>query len=131
MIKTLNIVKKKDAAIPGRHGSQGSMNVEAVYYTGLQKITSTETTAGPLFRDVFHQVIERYNRQCALTQVHQDSVDGQSMEPSGEGGVATKQRNSPVDLEKCFLREIFGEGEIPDHAHANCENTSFVLQIEL
>lgn len=91
MIETLNIVKEKDAAIPGRHRSQSSINVETIYYARLHKIASAETTAGALFRDVFHEVIERYNRECPLAQVHQDSVDGQSMEPGRKGGVAAKQ----------------------------------------
>jgi len=35
-----------------------------------------------------------------------------------------------VNLEKRFLGEIFGEREVSDHAHANCENAFLVLQVE-
>jgi hypothetical protein len=62
VVETLNIVKEKDAAISGRHRSQGSIDCEAVDYTGLHQITNAETAAGALVWDVFHQVIERYNR---------------------------------------------------------------------
>ena len=90
VVKALNIVKEKNAAISGCHGSQGSINVEAVDYASLHKIASAEATASAFFRDVFHQVIERYNRQCALAQVHQDSVYRQSMEPGRKGRVAAE-----------------------------------------
>jgi hypothetical protein len=90
MIQSLNVVKEKDAAISGRHGSHGSINVEAIHYAGLHKIASAETATGALFWNVFHQVIERYKRKGALAQVHQDSVDDQPMEPRGKGGVASK-----------------------------------------
>jgi hypothetical protein len=35
-----------------------------------------------------------------------------------------------VDLEKCFLGEIFSKREISNHAHANCENAPLVLKVE-
>jgi hypothetical protein len=50
------------------------------------------------------------------------------MEPGSKGGVAAKQCDSPVDLKKCFLGEIFGKGEVSDHAHANCKNAPLVLK---
>ena len=46
VVKTLNIVKEKDAAIPRRHGGQGSIDVEAVDYPGLRQITKAETASG-------------------------------------------------------------------------------------
>ena len=91
VVKTLNIVKEKDAAIPRRHGGQGSIDVEAVDYPGLRQITKAETASGALVWDIFHQEIEGHNRKCALAQVHQNSVDGESMEPRRKGGVAAKQ----------------------------------------
>lgn len=130
VIETVNIVEKEDAAIAGRHRCHGSIDVEAVSHSSLHQVAGAEATAGAFFRDVFHEVIEGYNRQCAFAQVHQNSVDGESMEPRGECGVTSEHRNSPVDLEKCLLSKIFGEGEISDHAHANCEDPSLVLQVE-
>jgi hypothetical protein len=91
VIKTVNIVEEKDASITGRHSSQGSIDVDAVSHAGLHQVAGAETTAGALFWDLFHQVIERYNGQCTFAQVHQNSVDGESVEPSGKGGVAAKQ----------------------------------------
>jgi hypothetical protein len=35
-----------------------------------------------------------------------------------------------VDLEKCFLGEIFGKGDISDHTHADREDASLVLHVE-
>jgi hypothetical protein len=35
-----------------------------------------------------------------------------------------------VDLEKCFLGEIFSEREVSNHAHADCEDAPLVLKVE-
>jgi hypothetical protein len=90
MIKSLNIVEEENAAISGRHGGESSINVETVHYAGLHEIASAEAAPGVLFWNVFHQVIERYKRKGALARAHEDSVDGQPMEPRGKGRVAAK-----------------------------------------
>jgi hypothetical protein len=131
MIKTLYIVQEKDAAVPGRHSSQGAINVEAVDYAGLHQITSAEATASTLFRDLFNEVIERYNSECALSQVHQHSVDSESMKPRGKGRVAAKECDLSMDLKKCFLGEILGKREVSHHAHTDCKNAPLVLIVKL
>jgi hypothetical protein len=131
MIKTLYIVQEKDAAVPGRHGSQGAINVEAVDHTGLHQITSAEAAPCALFRYFFHQMIERFNSDCALAQVHQHSVDSQSVTPRGKGRVAAKECDFSMDQEKRFLSEVLGQREVPHHAHANCKDAPLVLIVKL
>ena len=81
MFKALHIVQLKDVSISGRHVGHGATDVESVDYAGLHQITGAEATAGALFRNIFHQEIERDDWECTLSQVHQHSVDGQPVKP--------------------------------------------------
>ena len=85
MRETLNIVKEKDAAIPRSHRGQGPIDCKAVNHSGLRQITNTKAAPGALVWNVFHQQVERNNGECVLAQVHQNSVDGESMEPRRKG----------------------------------------------
>jgi hypothetical protein len=119
MIETLNIVEEKDAAIPWRHRGQGSIDRDAINDSGLRQIANPKTAAGALVWNVFHQQVERNNGKCVFAQVHQNSVDGEPMEPRCKCRVATKQRDPPMDLEERFLGEILSERKVSNHAHAN------------
>jgi hypothetical protein len=119
MVEALNIVKEKDAAIPWRHCSQGPIDGEAVDDSSLRQIANSKTASRAFLWNVFHQQVERDNGERVLAQVHQNSVDGKSMEPRRKSRVAAKQRDSTVDLVVCFLGEIFSECEVSNHAHAD------------
>ena len=131
MIKTVNVMKEEDAAITGRHGVDDALYVETIGDACLRKIASAETAAGAFFRNVFHQMIERYYGQRAFAQMHQNSIDSQPVQPGGESGVATEGFDLAMQLEKCFLSQIFGERVVPYHAYANCEDVALVLRVEL
>jgi hypothetical protein len=130
-IESVNIMEEKDAPIALRHVGQSSIEVETVSHAGLHQVASTEAAADTFVRDVFHQVVEGDDRQCAFAQVHQNGVNGESMQPRGKGRVTAKHGNPPVDLEKCFLGKVFGEGKVSDHAHADRENAPLVLQVKI
>ena len=51
----------------------------------LSQITHAELATGALFGHVGHHFIKRHNREDALTQVDEHSVDGDSVQPGGEG----------------------------------------------
>jgi len=58
MIEAVNVVKEKDTAIAGRHGSNRAVDGQTVDDAGLSQITRSETAPCAFFRDVLHQVIE-------------------------------------------------------------------------
>jgi len=67
---------------------------------------------------------------AALPQRHQHNIDGDTVQPGGEGGIAAKSMDAAIDLEKRILRELFGPAPILDHAQAKVEDTAAVGVIE-
>jgi len=58
MIEAVNVVKEKDTAIAGRHGSNRAVDGQTVDDAGLCQIAGAETATGTLFWNVFHQLIK-------------------------------------------------------------------------
>ena len=63
--------------------------------------------------------------------MHQNDVDRQAMKPCGKGRVAAKRRDFAMELQKGFLREVFGLGNIPHHAQTERINSSLVQGVEM
>ena len=58
MIKSLNVVKEKDAAIAGRHRGKSVIDSQTIDDAGLWQIAGTETEPGAIPRTVLHHLIE-------------------------------------------------------------------------
>ena len=130
MIETVYVVEEEDTAIARSHGVDGAFDGQTIDDASLHQVTSTKTAAGALFRDIFHQLIERHNSQRALTKVHEYSIYGHAVEPCGESGVAAKGSNLAVQLKESFLGQVFGERIVSHHAHANCEDAPFMRRVK-
>ena len=119
MFKTMYIVKEEDIPIARRQSGYGAINGQTVNDPDLHRIQGAEIVSEMLIGLVGHQLIECNNGQRALAQMHQYDVDGHSMQPSGECGVTSKTYELAVQLNKSFLREVFGQRKFVYHAHAN------------
>ena len=76
-----------------------------------------ETPPGVLSRGL-ERFFERYLRQPLFPKVHEDYVYREAMQPCGKRRVSTERSDLTVELEKCFLCQVFRFGNIAEHAQA-------------
>jgi hypothetical protein len=65
-----------------------------------------------------------------LAKVHQDVVDGQSMQPGSECRFTTKTTNFAKELDEDLLREILGFSCIGDHSQAQAVDPTLVAFVQ-
>jgi len=131
MIESLHVVKNEDAAVTWRKACNGAIDGQAVNGSSLSQITSTKFASRPFFRDVGHQMIQRNYCQNSLTQVHQDNVYGEPMQPCCKDRVAPEGIEFSMNLKKGLLRQVFCKRRISHDPHADGEDAPFVLGVEL
>lgn len=68
---------------------------------------------------------------AAFAEVHQDLVDRQTMQPSGKRRLTAKAADLSEELNKDFLREVFGFGSVRRHAKAQRIDAPVVTLIQL
>ena len=77
MIEALDIMKQEDAAISRRQSGNGSFDGKTIYDAGLCKVAGLKTACWTVLRKVTRDVVERYDIQHPLAQMHQRCVHGQ------------------------------------------------------
>ena len=83
---------------------------------------------------VFRRVdglFERDEVEAFLAQVHQDEVDGEPVQPGGEGGLAAEAADFAEEVEEGLLGHVFGFGDVAEHAETEGVDAAFVKGIEL
>src|SRR5580700_2713467 len=77
-----------------------------------------------------HGLIERqYRGRLAASQLHEHSVDRNTVQPSGEGRVSAERMEIAKHLQKSFLRQVLRVGYILGHLQAYGVNP-LLMQLE-
>ena len=66
-----------------------------------------------------------------FAEVHQDLIYGQTVEPGRKRRVAAKATNLAEQLNKGFLREVFGLGNVVSHPQTDRIDATIVSPIKL
>src|ERR1700733_1636257 len=88
----------------------------------------------PLRRILFGGIDGLFQRdevEALLAEVHEHEVDGEAMEPGGEGRLAAEAADLAEEMEEGLLGHVFSLRDIPQHAEAEGVNTTLVESIQL
>ncbi len=69
--------------------------------------------------------------QALFAQLHEDEVDGEAMQPGGEGGFAAEAAELAEEVEEGLLGHVLGFGDVAEHAQAEGVDAAFVQRVEL
>ncbi len=69
--------------------------------------------------------------QALFAKVHENEVDGEAVQPGGEGGLSAEAADLAEEMEKGFLGHVFGFGDVAEHAQAEGVDAAFVEGVEL
>ena len=58
-------------------------------------------------------------------------IDGEAVQPSGEGGLAAEAADLAEEMEEGFLGHVFGLRDVAEHAEAEGVDAAFVKGVEL
>ncbi len=131
MVESLDIVQLVDRAIARSERGQSAIDGESIDDAGLSQVAGTEVARDTFFRNIGHQVVKGNDGENALAEMHQHSVDREAVQPCGEVRVAAEGRELAVNLKEGFLGKIFGQGEVPDDAHADGKDALLVTFVNL
>ncbi len=63
--------------------------------------------------------------------MHEDEVDGEAMEPGGEGALAAEAAELAEEMEEGLLGHVLGFGDVAEHAQAEGVDAALVERVEL
>ena len=69
--------------------------------------------------------------QALFAEVHEDEVDGEAVQPGGEGGFAAEAADLAEEMEEGLLGHVLGFGDVAEHAEAEGVDAAFVEGVEL
>jgi len=124
---TLDVVKGKYRAVTGRQLCYRFVQSYAVDYRHSIRVFSA-------FNDLdrrFTVVCRLFHLDAALAKMHQDLVDGQSVQPRRKGGFPAKAANFSKELNEDFLCEVFCLRDIAGHAQAQGVNPTIMPLVKL
>ena len=116
VLEALHVVEDEDHAISRGEGGDGALEGDAIDRAGELGVARSEVA---LWRVLFGWIdgfFQRDQVEAFFAKVHEDEVDGESMEPGGEGGLAAEGADLAEEMEKGFLRHVFGLGDVSEHA---------------
>ena len=131
VLEAFYIVENEDHAVAGRQGGYGALESDAVDRAAEEHVLAAEVAlGGVVFRRV-DGLFERDEVEAFFAQVHEDEVDGEAMQPGGEGGFAAEAADFAEEVEEGLLGHVFGFGDVAEHAKAEGVDTALVEGVEL
>jgi len=126
VLESFHVVEDKDCAVPRGKLSDRLVERNAIHeagtFTGGEEQVLHLSNL-PLFRRLFET-------DALLAEVHQDVIDGQPVQPRGEGGLTAEASYLAKELNKDILGQIFRFRRVGDHAEAEAVDPSVVSLIE-
>lgn len=124
---SFNIVKGKNRAVARRQLSNGFVERYAIHYRHRIGVLGALD-----YLDRRFTVIRRLlHLDAALAKVHQDLIDGQSVQPGGKGRLTTKASNFSKELNEDFLCEVFSLRDIAGHSQTQRVNPAIMPLVKL
>ena len=131
MLETFDIVQDEDHAVAGREGGDGSLEGDAVDGAGELGVAGAEVALGSVLFGGVDGLFEGDELEALLAEVHEDEVDGEAMEPGGEGRLTAEAADLAEEMEEGLLGHVFGLGDVAEHAEAEGVDAAFVEGVEL
>lgn len=109
---TLDIVQQKNRPVSGRKFSQRSVECDTIYRTlQIQVFDWTRIEdPGVSLRFVRSAGVQRNRLYVCCAQPHEHNVDGQAVEPRGQGRVSPERGEAEETLQESLLGAIFRFG---------------------
>ena len=95
------------------------------------EVAAAEVALGRVFLGGVDGLFERDEVEALLAQVHEDQVDGEAMQPGGEGGLAAEAADLAEEMEEGLLGHVFGFRDVAEHAQAERVDAALVQGVEL
>ena len=108
MLESLDIMQDKDHAIARREGGECALQCYSVDRTGKDGIATSEVALGGVFSRRVICLFQGDEVQTFLAKVHEDEVDGKSMQPGGECGLSAKAAKFAEEVEEGVLGHVLG-----------------------
>ena len=124
---TFNIVKGKDRAVAGRQLGDRFIQRYAIHYRHRIRVLGAFNY---LYRR-FAVVGRLLHLDAAFAEVHQDLIDGKTMQPSGKSRLTTKASNLAKELDEDFLSEVLRLRDIAGHSQTERVNPAIMPLVKL
>lgn len=131
VLVAFDIVENEDETVARRKVGDGALEGEAVNGTRQGEVGRPEAPAWSFFRSWLHGFVQGYQGEAFFTEVHEHHVDGKTVEPGGERGIAAEGSDLAVKLEEGFLGQILRLCHVAHHAEAEGVDAAFVESINL
>ena len=131
MLEAFDVVEDEDHAIAGGKRCDGSLERDAVYRTGERLIAGAEVALGSVVLGGVDGLFERDQLQALLAQMHEHQVDGEAVQPGGEGGLAAEAAELAEEVEEGLLGHVLGLGYVAEHAQTEGVDATLVQRVEL
>ena len=127
MFVSLNIVKGKNRAVAGRQLTNCFVQRDAIHDWHRIRVLCA-----------FHNLDRRFavvsclfHLDAAFAEVHQDLIDGQTVQPGGKGRLTTKASNFSKELNEDLLRQVFSLRNVAGHSQTERINPTIVSLVKL
>ncbi|MDQ1636663.1 MAG: hypothetical protein QOF62_2 [Pyrinomonadaceae bacterium] len=127
MFVSFNIVKGKNRAVAGRQ--LGNSFIERYAVHDRHRIWVFGAFDDLYWR--FTVVRCLFHLDAAFAEMHQDLIDGQTMQPGGKGRLTTKASNFSKELDEDLLCQVFGFRNVAGHSQAEGVNPAIMPLVEL
>ena len=131
VLEAFDVVEDEDHAVAGGKQGDGAFERDAVDRTREHGVAGAEVALGRVFFGGVDGLFERDELEALLAQVHEDEVDGEAVQPGGEGALAAEAAELAEEVEEGFLGHVFGFGDVAEHAQAEGIDAALVERVEL
>ncbi len=130
VLEAFDVVKDKDHAVPGREHGDRAFERDTVYGTREHGVAGAEVALGRVFLGWVDGLFQGDKLETLFAQVHEDEVDGETVQPGGEGALATEAIELAKEMKEGLLGHVLGFGYVAQHAETEGVDTSLVKSVE-
>src|ERR1700678_324103 len=130
MLVTLHIMKNKNRSIAGRQVIYRPLQLQPVYGPGQSHIIRPKVLPWRIVLGALRGLFQRNHRKALLPEMHEHDVYRQTMQPRRKSRLPAKRPNLAVELQECFLRQVFRLSRVRRHSQTKRIHTSLMLVIE-
>ncbi len=131
MLEAFDVVKDEDHAVARGKQSYGAFEGDAVDGAGEGLIVGAEVAPGSVVLGGADGLFEGDELEALLAQMHEDEVDGEAVQPGGEGALAAEAAELAEEMQEGVLGHVLGLGDVAEHAEAEGVDAAFVESVEL
>ena len=130
VLVAFDVMQYKNRSIARRKLAHRPLQLHPVNGPGQCHIIRPEILLRRIFFGTLRSLFQRNHGKTLLPQMHQHDVDRKPMQPGRKCRFPPKCCNLTVELEECFLRQIFGLGRIRRHPQTKRIHPPLMLVIE-